>query len=808
MSYITFTPIDQYAYDGQSGQWLPNAGVTTSYRTENALLIEDILQKTPEGRPLVSILFINDGGRLESLVVQSALPAISSLKDSILFLYIPGFSTYVTPAGGGLFISNQDRWLNRDYIVSTTQTSYVSQDGQALNQLLYRVGETQQVLFVSDATTAQLTGQDVVVEPQPATEFIFTNPLSLCYDITVVNHATGATNTIHTPLTAADYNNTQRRYIVPFGGFMIVFSSDVLSRTFIYFIDNDGNLVDQIDGAGPGYDWGEIDYRLVWAYDVEADLSVLKIFDGKNVRTHEFPYLAGFNMNPWSEGDSSKNLYVPFLVDDNAAAVTHLYISTPGGGLIDLDYDTWYDNEYWSTIHPTSDKIFRLTSSPGGRTLEVYSEDGVKINSLDLTSYNVNDDLDRNYYGANGDFVTAFYNFEDNTVPYLFLVYKAATNTFVTFTSETAVNGYSINYIDHETYDTNVSAANVLTLVIGVSSPSAINGMADWSAGSTIHWVPANGTSWQSFENNNGDAFSLSYDDGYFGTYPLFITTQDSIPGLAGENLYAILLGEESHALLSTGIAAADAVNVITSCLHDYTYARIETAGDPANVTQWIVYSDEVVNTASTSTNYDYRQEGGTIVVIDGSDSNNNWSWTTAAVNTVGDIIVPAATESFEIASNNSGGYWNPWGYSTNGKQVLIDKNGLDQVVGFYFLTEDSTAWTYMPNAWDDGTGRAWIKGLNNFVFMTWNTGLFAAGGYVYMNYDIATGAFISGGTSEILFGGNFGINAEGDRQSAVIELPVSGDYEHNCFTAAGIVKVTTPSSYAIAYNGAVWSWD
>lgn len=798
MSFLNFSAGEVYQPNSNGIITVPVSLPTLSIRKDS---IESVFYQGAS-IPYVYLTYTNNATSAIAYVSKKSL-AIQSLLSDTDFIFIPAsviISSNLNQAQHGAIV-------NHGKLFAITPNG--AHNGIETSTISFSFNHNLTSVEVYTAWCSRITNSDAVVEPQPATEFIFVNSLSLCYDITVVNHATGATNTIHTPLTGADYSIDEDRYIVPFGGFMVVFSSNIPGPgTYIYFIDNDGNLVDQIVGAGPGYDWGEIDYRLVWGADFDATGSVLKIFDGKNVRTHEFPFTAGFDMNPWSEGegDSSKNLYVPFLVYDGATLTNYLYLSTPGGGLIDLDYDSWYDNEVFSVIHPTSDKLFRSTEGPNGfNVLEVYTEDGIKINSLDLASYNVNDYNDRNYYGANGDFVTAFYNYPDNTVPYLFVAYKAATNTFVTFTSETAVNGYSLNYIDHELYDRNVSAANVLTLIIGVSSSSAINGMADWSAGSTIHWVPANGTSWQSFENNNGDAFSLSYTEGYFGTYPLFITTQDSLDG----NLWALLLGEDSSTIANTGIATADTFSVDTSCLHDYTYARISITNLPANLVSWQIYSDTALPaTFTTGPNTFSNQEGGTIVVLDTDNSGNNWSWTTAAVNTVGDIIVPAATDSFEIAGNNSGGYWNPWGYSTNGKQVLIDKDGLDQVVGFYFLTEDSTAWTYMPNAWDDGTGRAWEKGLNNFAFMTWSGGLFAAGGYVYMNYDIATGAFISGGTSEILTGGNFGINAIGDRQSARTELPVSGDYEHNCFTAAGIVKVTTPSNYDIAFNDAYWSWD
>jgi hypothetical protein len=152
------------------------------------------------------------------------------------------------------------------------------------------------------------------------------------------------------------------------------------------------------------------------------------------------------------------------------------------------------------------------------------------------------------------------------------------------------------------------------------------------------------------------------------------------------------------------------------------------------------------------------------------------------------------------------GGYWNPWGYSTNGHQVLIDKDGLGQVVGFYFLSENSTDWTYMPNSWDSGLARQFSKGLNNFGYITY-TGDPGNGNYVYMNYDIATGALISAGTTTTPSGGYYTLENVGDRMSAQIQLP-SGDREFNCFTGAGIVKVITPSDYDLGFNDAVWSQD
>jgi hypothetical protein len=325
--------------------------------------------------------------------------------------------------------------------------------------------------------------------------------------------------------------------------------------------------------------------------------------------------------------------------------------------------------------------------------------------------------------------------------------------------------------------------------------------MVSYAGGGTIHWVPANGTSWLSFENNDGDPFEISIDDGIYGTYPLFITTQSSYPGPASANLFALTLGEDSRTLIDTGIAIADTFSVNTSCLHDYTYARIAITDAPnPNIVQWTIFSDQVVDSTSTGPNTFSNQEGGTIVVLDTDDSNNNWSWTTAG----GQISVPAATDSFEIASNMFGGYWNPFGYSTNGKQVLIDKDGGDLVVGLYFLSENNTSWIYMPNAWDRGVEKEYAKGLNNFAIMAYNDDP-GVDAYYYMNYDIATGSFISGGYA-VVPSGDFGIIAIGDRMSA--RVPVGGNQEFNCFTGAGIVQVTTPATHLLAYNDAAWSWD
>ena len=810
MSYITFNTGELTSVPaGAIGTWTLPA---TSFQLSQIITLQELGGAGNTARLRV----LADDDSYITYTVSLNTDGAAAIQASSNFLYISGEQNFSQAANS---ISNKNGrrlWINRSVITTTSPAGRNAADGTPLYKISYALTNQTLTAYTTLAVVSDVTNQDVTVTPQPATEFIFTNPLSLCYDITVVNHATGATNTIHTPLIAADYYIDEDRYVVPFGGFMVVFrTNDPGVGTFIYFIDNDGNLVDQIDGGGIGYDAGRIDYRLVWAYDVEADLSVLKIFDGKNVRTHEFPFLASFYLSPFNTGECSKNLYIPFEVYDNNDNVDYLYISTPGGGLIDLDYESWYDNESFSAIHPTSDKILRLTDDGDGmwNALDVYTEDGIKINSLDLTGYGLNDRDDYDYYGTAGDFYTVLYNFEDNTVPYLFVAYRAATNTFATFTSTTAVDGYNENAQDFELYERNTGAGNVLSIIIGENFGEDIPGMRSYDNGGSIYWLPATGTSWLSYEINDGDPFQISAtnDDqdtleqtGAFGTYPLYVITSDTI----NDNLHTLLLLETGADIGDTGIATGDTLSVNTSCLGDYTYARIGVDA-MGGIVSWQLYSDTAMpSTFTTTSNYEYRQEGGVIVVLDLDNSGNSWSWTTAAVNTVGDIIVPAATDSFELVNNNPGGYWNPWGYSTNGKQVLVDKDGVDHVVGFYFLTEDSTAWTYMPNAWDDGTGRAWEKGLNNFAFMTWNTGLFAAGGYVYMNYDIATGAFISGGTSEMLFGGNFGINAVGDRQSARTELPVSGDYEHNCFTAAGIVKVTTPSSYDIAFNDAYWSAD
>jgi hypothetical protein len=798
MSYINFNSSDFYSRTG--GTWRSGAAPDTSFQLSQIVSLQAIITDLVAG--LAKLTVAVDADVYKTFTVTLDSDGARAIQSSALFIYAAAGSTYGLNGVKWSNANSVDFWLNREYVISTQPVERTSQDNTQVYRITYGSGNQEFEAYASIAVVTDTTNQDVVVESQPATEFFYVNPLSLCWDITVVNHATGATNTIHTPLLGSEYNWADRRDVVPFGGFMLVFEKNDNSRTFIYFIDNDGNLVDQIDGGGPGYEWNNIDYRVVWAADNDSDGSVVKIFDGKNVRTYEFPYLAYFNFEMWDEGDASKNLYVPFVVDNYDAEESYLYISTPGGDLIDLDGDSWYNNERWTTIHPTSDKIFRATDDGDGLyvSLDVYTEYGTKVNSFNLTSYNVNTNEDKNYYGTNGDFYALFYNDNDSDVPYLFVVYKVATNTFVTFTSTTAVDGYNTYYQDHEVYENNIAASNTISVIIGEDTGiGTIIGMNTYNNGGTIYWVPANGTSWLSYEINDGDSFEISTDDGVYGTNPLFIVTSDTI----NANLNSLLLLETGTEIADTGIPTVDAFSVNTSCLHDYTYARISVTDAPnPNIVNWKIYGDEFETTFITGPNTFSNQEGGTIVVLDTDTSANNWSWTTAD----GSVIVPAATDSFEIVDNMFGGYWNPWGYSTNGHQVLIDKDGSDQVVGLYFLSENSTEWTYMPNSWDSGLARQFKKGLNNFGYITY-TGDPVDGNYVYMNYDIANGALISAGTTTTPSGGNYTLEAVGDRMSAQIQLP-SLDREFNCFTGAGIVKVITPSSYNLAFNDADWSWD
>jgi hypothetical protein len=792
MTYLNFPASDVYVLLSDGATWSNADSVGISLNADKI----DTVRFLEGDIPIAKIT-----STVESAIIITYVSATStellSLESNPNFITINGDKSYYQLFNNEWAETNTKIIVNRSSITSVSQTpNLIGGSTQYLWQIFYVEGPAVSIVNTNSSIAASLNNQGEEVLSQPATEIISVNPLSFCWDITVVNHATGTTNTIHTPLNASDYNVDSTVWVVPFGGFMAVFTNNLLSRTFIYFIDNDGNLVDQIDGAGPGYQWGAIDFRLVWAADND-NTSVLKIFDGKNVRTYEFPYVADFILDPWSEGDSSKNLCVPFVVNNMEIMESNLYMSTPGSGLIDLGIDSWYDNEAWSTIHPTSDKILKCTwADQIYGALEVYSEDGIKINSFDLSSYNVNDYNDRNYYGANGDFLTIFYNFDDNTVPYLFVAYKAATNTFATFTSEDAVNGYVANYLDHEVYEDNVAAANTLSVIIGVTTLGTITGMDLYTSGGTIHWVPANGTEWLSYEINEGAAFQISTGDGRSGAYPLFVVTLDRL----NDNLWSLILQEDGSTIIDTSILTADVTGLSTFSLGNNTLTAIDNNADCS----WFLYGNNPYPEYSitTSQNFDWHLNGGTVVLIDLDNSANSWSWTTAG----GFIPAPTANDSFELVDAVTGGYWNPFGYPTNGKQVLLDINNSNNVVGFYFLSEDNTEWVYAVNTWDDVSTRDFDKGLSTFGYITYNDN---AGAYYYMNYDMTTGAFISGGSTSIPGGDTYYLNAVGDRISAVIFLP-SGEKEINCFTSAGIVKVTIPNGVAweTAFNDAKWSWD
>lgn len=814
MAYINLLPADVYVLSGTT--FVPGKTLGFSVQSEQIVSISGTFA-TAGGVNILLLTYQKDNDEVVTVYIDENSDCAKFVNSSSDFLSIG--KNDIWKFVGVKFSNKQSKplWVNRQLITQVSPSNNLTPNGAKLYQLYYEEGAIEKLIYTSISTFVRATNQDTSVDFHPSTELVYVNELSLCYDVQIVNHETGVSNIFHTPHPAGDWYLNSRYDVTPYGGFLAVFAPNDNSRYFLYFFDNEGNLVDQIDGAGPGYDWGNTQYRLVYGEDNDAEGSTLKIFDGKNIRTHEFPGLCFFNLSPWSEGSCSKNLYVPFGVYNQDEDKDYLYVSTPGGGLIELDYDSWYNNESFTTVHSSSDKIFRMLEDDNGfyTRLEMYNEDMVLLSSLNLQGQNLDDYSTREYYGADGNFFIALYNWDDNSIPYLFVSVNTQTNKFETFTAENS-NTFRFDVLErnYDIYDSyNSKSANSVVVITGqdASAGSPVNGMNSIQSGATIHWTSTTTGEWLSFdlENESGDDVLYSNGAGSYGNYPMFIVFAGDVPT---DELAEVILLPTSVEFGTTGIALEDVIDVETQAVGELTMSIIEYTGG-LNEVQWNLYSDSrIVNYNGTSNNYTLTIQGSTISVIDLDDSNRSWSYSPDAglLQAGSGFPIPVAGGEFNRVDDDFGASYPIFGYNNNGAQVLLDRDLLNNsnFVGLYFLTENSNGWVHVVNTFDDQGGSEinYAVGKKHYLYVCEN----AASNTAYaIVYDMTTGALVSGvsvDTSSARL--NYGRIA--DRMWAVQEIAPSVN-NYYFFTKKGVVQQRVDGNLGniyLAFNDAEWSYD
>lgn len=798
MAFVTFNATDILTFNSLTSQYETATNQTDISIKKSS--IDFVEYNTNIGA--AKVFTSNESGLgTNTFFILDSSPALESLKTDIGFVYIDGINIYqFTNVAAGVPQKGYSILLNRQRIVSTQKIETVAVNGIPLYMLTYEKLDATGRIYVTEGIIADITNQDVPVAPVKSTEFIYINELSQCWDITVVNHTTGVSNTIHTPLYYNDYFIEQRYHITAEGGFLLVFNNNGYTRTFIYFIDSEGNLVDQIDGFGPGYQWGQIDNAMVYGADNDNGLSVLKIFDGKNIRTYEFPYLAYFGLSPFSEGDMSKNQYVPFSVDNFDLEESYLYISTPGGGLIELD--TWYDgNESFSTVHPSSDKIFRMTwDGLNGKykTLEAYSEGGILINSIELSGYNVTDYSDRVYYGTNGDFFLYLYNWEDNSVPRVFVNYNSSTNKFSLTVDENGNNGWlNAYYTEYNPWNATSWLNNGVVIVTSTGNVNQpIGGFFEYEDGAVVYWINSNSDGWNTWTPvPEGDAVQLSYGNGVYGRYPMFIVDEGNGDPLSA----AILQDNGTVSAISTGIIIDDVSGVETWAAGETTMSRIINQSGSA---YWGVYNEQIpLVSAETTDDHSVWIDGDVILVLDNINYNDSWAFTATAGEA---ISLPVTNGNYQIQTDDRGAWVNPYGYVANGLIVIFDKDGSNNPTAFHVLNTGNTDFYTINNTWSDDN--SWDFAIGNTQFTYWTYNITQDKHYSFV-YDGKTGSLFSAVAVNNLSGSEMWW--WGDRFNFEVG---DGDYKvYYSHTVKGPVVTSfneAAYSWNVAYNDSQWSND
>lgn len=803
MTYVNFAPDEIFVV--VNGVWLNSPNQKAVAIKVSAI---DTVRFEGETVPVARVTYSSEEGFGTSyLYVSKTSVGVQALINDSRFLYVEEKNAY-RPTNNGGFAQTLPIIINRSRIVSVTDSGQSTSAGNMLYVAVFTEAEAFNRLFVIEGIAGSITNQPAPVEFQKTSGFIHINQFTGCYDISFTNHTTGETNTFHTPHNPdLGWFVQERLNITPEGGFMPVFRNNNPDRTFIYFFDASGNLVDQIDGFGPGYQWGNLSHRMTWAADNELGGSVVKFFDGVNVRTYEFPYLAYFVPDWSNEEDVTKNLYISFIVVNGEDDYTEkLYLSTPGSGLVDMNIDEWFSNdrgyERWTALTESSPVIVRASDDNDGyyTALDVFTENGVLINTLDLTGRGFTDYNDRDFYGENGNFYVSFYG---DDVDYLFISYDTVTNKFSTF----AIDGIDLNtsaswreWNTHDKY--NGRSNSVITFNTYGTVSSSGNGFFNYEDGVQINWASSETNGWNSWLPNDGREVNITaYNhDAIYGAYPSMIWTN----GEDSTYWWAILQPDGTVAIGDTGVAINDVTQVSGDDSGENTVWRLFK-----NTSEivWLILDDaSLVFGVTTTDQTTYNISSGTVAVSDSGNVANSWAYSPTA----GDIAFPALNvidNFWSLETSYGGAHVNPFAYNTYGTQVLIERTVDGYPVGFYFLDTNSTDWLHVINTLnDEGTFEAY-KGDTRFFYSCLNAG---SDIWYTFSYNIADGSLVAAAAIPATDFSNYGENYEGDRYSFYVEYNNDGirNFYGHTTTGIALTPVNTNLNWYNIFNDATWSTD
>lgn len=585
------------------------------------------------------------------------------------------------------------------------------------------------------------------------------------------------------------------------GGFQTRIYDSPNSREHVFFINNVGEVVDQIYTAG-GYSEDQLEMFLTFFADYEPDdaptYTILKLFDGYSTTTFEIDGVTSINWQnqPTSQKVAVFNYNNEFhLIGMNGQNVKiHDQTSTEN-----LDIRSQYNHSYvCGLIQDTTDNNLY-------KRFKAWSSDGTVIADVDISSYNVNNSWDSELYGDDNRYCGVIYNDGDSDVDYL-VIHFDGENVVI----DTHVKGD--NYPNIEVFTTDLEKWNPANSMKNNAIIFFLKGgthtVADSFSSAEYFDVWCMHHSLQSFTKEtivtNGqigyDITTNQEEGSIYSGDPFFLYYELSEGPMEVQVGSFSSLGFNNFGL---DIDPDDIQNMsgIDSIAPDHAFFNV-TLISSNTVRNWIIFNSQgVVSTHSTSTN---TSTGGgsmynALVVLDLDDYANSFSFSPAQ----GKQLLPDPDlDTYQLSSYNDieDEFGTSSGYST---QNVIIKKYPEGVNGFYIYNNTT--------------------GLSDFVLLpTYNTdeSFFMGETIVYFGYydpvdskfnaiiyDIENGEEIStlstnNESSEFTNGANYG-----DRIWKSFNIDGSDHFYFLCRAGAFTAELG-PSAISVAYNDAYWVWN
>ena len=585
------------------------------------------------------------------------------------------------------------------------------------------------------------------------------------------------------------------------GGFQVLFYDAPNARVHAFFINNIGEVVDQIYTGG-GYSESQLEMFLTFFADYEPDgaptYTTLKLFDGYSTTTLEIDGVTSLN---WQSQPTSQKVAVFeynnefHLIGMNGQNVKiHDQTSTQT-----LDIRSQYTHSYvCGLIQDTTDNYLY-------KRFKAWDSDGTVIADVDISSYNVDDAWDSELYGDDNRYCAVIFNNGDSDVDYLVIHFDGETVVI-----DTHVRG--VNYPDVEVYTTDLEKwnpansmktnATIFFYKGGTHSVAPGFGAAEYFDAWCMHHSLQSFTKETIITNGEiGFDFGTNQEEGaiYSGDpFFLYYDLADS-----PKEVQAGAFTSSGFNSFGLDIDADDIQNISSteSIAPDHAYFNV-TLDSSNTVRNWTIFNSQgtvIKHNTSTNTTFGGGPMYNALVILDLDDYANSFSFSPAQGK---DLLPDPGADTYSILAYNDieNEFGTSSGYSTS--NVIVTKYTSGNLIGFYIYNNTAGLSSFVTLPTYDSVEN-FLMGETIVYFSYYDS---ANSYFNAIIYDIENGSEISTLSTDNLSPTDGGANY-GDRIWESFDIEGVAHYYFLCRGGSFTAELGT-NVLGSAYNDAYWVED